>query len=153
MPYWPKALLEKRNTLRKRLERAGRGNALLVEKDGERLVRGRAVSAERESYSRAAKRRTGKTVKSLPVHPQPRSPAPRRRPKHVFSKRSKLRASSKPNHGSSELACVNNSHCRVLWQQQGKRSDEARQILAEVYNWFTEGFDTKDLQEAKALLD
>ncbi|MBI3248166.1 MAG: hypothetical protein HYZ50_16800 [Deltaproteobacteria bacterium] len=39
-----------------------------------------------------------------------------------------------------------------LWQQQGKR-DEARTMLAEVYNWFTEGFDTKDLQEAKALLE
>jgi len=38
-----------------------------------------------------------------------------------------------------------------LWQRQGKR-DEARQLLAEVYNWFTEGFDTADLQEAKALL-
>ena len=39
-----------------------------------------------------------------------------------------------------------------LWQQQGKQS-EAHQLLADVYNWFTEGFDTKDLQEAKALLD
>jgi predicted ATPase len=39
-----------------------------------------------------------------------------------------------------------------LWQQQGKK-DEARQLLAEIYDWFTEGFDTKDLQEAKALLD
>ncbi|HXG21232.1 MAG TPA: adenylate/guanylate cyclase domain-containing protein [Methylomirabilota bacterium] len=39
-----------------------------------------------------------------------------------------------------------------LWQQQGKR-DEAHKVLAEVYNWFTEGFDTKDLQEAKALLE
>ena len=39
-----------------------------------------------------------------------------------------------------------------LWQQQGKR-DEARQMLAEIYGWFTEGFDTKDLQEAKALLE
>jgi predicted ATPase len=39
-----------------------------------------------------------------------------------------------------------------LWQQQGKK-EEARQILAEIYGWFTEGFDTKDLQEAKALLD
>jgi class 3 adenylate cyclase/predicted ATPase len=38
-----------------------------------------------------------------------------------------------------------------LWQQQGKR-EEARQLLAEIYGWFTEGFDTKDLQEAKALL-
>jgi predicted ATPase len=39
-----------------------------------------------------------------------------------------------------------------LWQQQDKR-DEARQMLAEIYGWFTEGFDTKDLQEAKALLE
>ena len=39
-----------------------------------------------------------------------------------------------------------------LWQQQGKK-DEARQRLAEIYGWFTEGFDTKDLQEAKALLE
>jgi len=38
-----------------------------------------------------------------------------------------------------------------LWQQQGKE-EEARQMLAEIYGWFTEGFDTKDLQEAKALL-
>ncbi|HJY83922.1 MAG TPA: hypothetical protein VKK81_22895, partial [Candidatus Binatia bacterium] len=39
-----------------------------------------------------------------------------------------------------------------LWQQQGKKI-EARQLLAKVYNWFTEGFDMKDLQEAKALLE
>jgi predicted ATPase len=39
-----------------------------------------------------------------------------------------------------------------LWQQQGKK-DEAHEMLAEIYGWFTEGFDTKDLQEAKALLE
>ena len=39
-----------------------------------------------------------------------------------------------------------------LWQQQGKRT-EACELLAEVYGWFTEGFDTTDLQEAKALLE
>lgn len=39
-----------------------------------------------------------------------------------------------------------------LWQQQGKRA-EAHALLAPVYDWFTEGFDTADLQEAKALLD
>jgi predicted ATPase len=38
-----------------------------------------------------------------------------------------------------------------LWQQQGKK-DEARELLTEIYGWFTEGFDTKDLQEAKVLL-
>jgi len=39
-----------------------------------------------------------------------------------------------------------------LWQQQGKRQ-EAQDLLAPVYGWFTEGFDTADLQEAQALLD
>jgi predicted ATPase len=39
-----------------------------------------------------------------------------------------------------------------LWQQQGKKA-EARPLLAPLYGWFTEGFDTKDLQEAKALLE
>jgi hypothetical protein len=39
-----------------------------------------------------------------------------------------------------------------LWRDQGRR-DEARELLAPVYGWFTEGFDTLDLKEAKALLD
>ena len=39
-----------------------------------------------------------------------------------------------------------------LWRDQGKR-DEACGLLAPVYGWFTEGFDTRDLKEAKALLD
>jgi TOMM system kinase/cyclase fusion protein len=39
-----------------------------------------------------------------------------------------------------------------LWQHQGKRA-EARELLAPIYGWFTEGFDTADLQEAKALLE
>jgi class 3 adenylate cyclase/tetratricopeptide (TPR) repeat protein len=39
-----------------------------------------------------------------------------------------------------------------LWRDQGKR-DEARDLLTPVYGWFTEGFDTRDLKEAKALLD
>jgi predicted ATPase len=39
-----------------------------------------------------------------------------------------------------------------LWSDQGKRQ-QARELLAPVYDWFTEGFDTLDLKEAKALLD
>jgi predicted ATPase len=39
-----------------------------------------------------------------------------------------------------------------LWQQQAQRT-EAHQLLADIYGWFTEGFDTADLQEAKALLE
>jgi len=39
-----------------------------------------------------------------------------------------------------------------LLNKQGKR-DEARAMLAEIYNWFTEGFDTADLMDAKALIE
>ncbi|HZA56217.1 MAG TPA: hypothetical protein VE616_18385, partial [Candidatus Udaeobacter sp.] len=39
-----------------------------------------------------------------------------------------------------------------LWQQQGKK-DDARKLLAGIYGWFTEGFDTADLKAAKALLE
>ena len=39
-----------------------------------------------------------------------------------------------------------------LWQRQGER-DTARQLLASVYGWFTEGFDTADIQDARALLE
>jgi predicted ATPase len=39
-----------------------------------------------------------------------------------------------------------------LWQQQGRRG-EAHALLAPIYNWFTEGFDTADLQDAKAVLE
>jgi predicted ATPase len=41
---------------------------------------------------------------------------------------------------------------RKLLQQQGK-TDEAHKLLSEIYNWFTEGFDTADLKDAKVLLE
>ena len=41
---------------------------------------------------------------------------------------------------------------RASWADQGKRT-EAHDLLAPVYGWFTEGFDTADLKDAKALLD
>ena len=48
-----------------------------------------------------------------------------------------------------ELRAVRSLGC--LWQAQGKR-EAARQLLQETYHWFTEGFETPDLQEAQALL-
>jgi predicted ATPase len=51
---------------------------------------------------------------------------------------------------SWELRAAMSMAC--LWRDQGKR-DEARELLAPVYGWFTEGHDTLDLKEAKDLLD
>jgi predicted ATPase len=42
---------------------------------------------------------------------------------------------------------------RADLEQSGLDPDEVQQLLAEIYGWFTEGFDTKDLQEAQALLE
>ncbi len=49
-------------------------------------------------------------------------------------------------------SCARRPALRACSHRQGKR-DEARAMLAEIYNWFTEGFDTADLKDAKALLD
>ncbi len=55
-------------------------------------------------------------------------------------------------HGSKSLELRASTSLARLWQSRGK-STEARNLLAPVYGWFTEGFDTADLKEAKALLD
>jgi predicted ATPase len=47
--------------------------------------------------------------------------------------------------------CATTSLARLLAKQD--KRDEARTMLAEIYNWFTEGFDTADLNDAKSLLD
>jgi predicted ATPase len=61
-----------------------------------------------------------------------------------------IETARKQNAKATELTATTNL-ARLLAKQQ--RRDEARAMLAEVYNWFTEGFDTAALKEAKALLD
>jgi hypothetical protein len=59
------------------------------------------------------------------------------------------------NIGRPYLTIAKNSgRCprKGIWRDQGK-PQQARELLAPVYGWFTEGFDTLDLKEAKALLD
>ena len=72
----------------------------------------------------------------------------RRKRKRISSARSPSRAQQQAK--SWELRAA--MSMARLWRDQGKR-DEARDLLAPVYGWFTEGFDTLDLKEAKALLD
>ena len=70
-----------------------------------------------------------------------------RKPKPISSVRSRLRGAA-----SQVLGIARGDEPGAAWRDQGKR-DEARDLLAPVYGWFTEGFDTLDLKEAKALLD
>ena len=72
---------------------------------------------------------------------------PRPRPRLSCKRRSLLRDQSAK---SFELRSA--ISLASLWRDQAKRT-EARDLLAPVYGWFTEGFDTPDLKEAKALLD
>ena len=60
-------------------------------------------------------------------------------------------ARTDPGHRSDAWAALLTAGAR-LWRDQGKQR-EARELLAPVYGWFTEGFNTRDLKEAKALLD
>jgi len=60
----------------------------------------------------------------------------------------KIEVSRRQNAKSFELRAA--MELSRLWQQQGKKA-EARKLLSEIYNWFTEGFETADLKDAEAL--
>jgi predicted negative regulator of RcsB-dependent stress response len=87
------------------------------------------------------------SLKSKVPSPQHSTPNPHAEAETCFHKA--IDIARKQQAKSLELRAV--MSLSRLWQQQGKQ-DEAHQILAEIYGWFTEGFDTKDLQEAKVLL-
>ena len=75
---------------------------------------------------------------------------PRSRPEAEASFHQALSVARTQQAKSSELRAA--MSLARLWQSQGKK-EEARELLARVYGWFTEGFDTVDLKEAKSLLD
>ena len=116
----------------------------LVETNAERLY-------EAELY-----RLKGQLVLQSAVHgsqseapnTQPRTPSPQAEAEECFHRA--IAIAQKQQAKSLELRAV--MSLARLWRQQGK-TVEARQMLAEIYGWFTEGFDTKDLQEAKGLLE
>ncbi|HEV8717280.1 MAG TPA: adenylate/guanylate cyclase domain-containing protein [Candidatus Binatia bacterium] len=86
--------------------------------------------------------------KSEQPNPKAQSPDPESEAEACFLKA--IAIAHKQQAKSLELRAV--MSLARLWRQQSK-SAEAHRMLSEVYNWFTEGFDTKDLQEAKALID
>lgn len=88
-----------------------------------------------------------KSRKSKSLNPQPPTPSP----KEAEACFHKALAVARQQEARSLELRAGMSLAR-LWQQQGKRK-EAHAVLAEVYGWFSEGFETADLQEAKALLE
>ncbi len=103
------------------------------------------LSLQSQSSPRQVK--TGQD-KSEATDPRPLIPDPQSEAEECFQKAIEIarRQSAK----SLELRAV--MSLSRLWQKQG-RKEEARKMLTEIYHWFTEGFDTKDLQEAQGLLE
>jgi predicted ATPase/DNA-binding winged helix-turn-helix (wHTH) protein len=98
-----------------------------------------------EGKSQKAK---GKSQKSKTTDPRPLTPDPQGEAEACFLQA--IKVARKQQAKSLELQAV--MSLSRLWQRQGKHH-AAHTLLSEIYHWFTEGFDTKDLQEAKALLD
>ncbi|HJY82525.1 MAG TPA: hypothetical protein VKK81_15770 [Candidatus Binatia bacterium] len=109
------------------------------------LLRGGAVSAERRAYAIKVSSFRFQVSSSQPPIPNPQAEA---EAEACFHKA--IEIARKQQAKSLELRAV--MSLSRLWQKQG-RKEEARQMLAKIYGWFTEGFDTRDLQEAKALLE
>jgi predicted ATPase len=101
-----------------------------------------AVANSKESWWEAEVHRTGGEIALL-------SPDPDGAKAQTYFERA-LMVARKQQAKSWELRAA--MSMARLWRDRG-RQDEARDLLARVYGWFTEGFDTLDLKEAKALLD
>jgi class 3 adenylate cyclase/tetratricopeptide (TPR) repeat protein len=123
----------------------------LVDKDEERVYEAELYRLKGEltlqKEASGWRRETGPSSQAPPLKP-PVSAEVERGAEACFHK--SIGIARKQQAKSLELRAV--TSLARLWQQQGKKN-EARQMLAEIYAWFTEGFDTKDLQEAKALLE
>jgi predicted ATPase len=120
-----------------------------VDKTGERQAEAEIYRLKGElALQQSREQGTGKRGQQNETDPRPLTPDPQGEAEACFLKAiaiaQKQQAKSWELRASTSLA--------RLWQRQGKQA-EAQQLLAPVYNWFTEGFDTKDLQEAKALLE
>jgi predicted ATPase len=101
-----------------------------------------AVKTTREKWCEAEIHRTAGEIALM-------SPAPEAAKAQAHFERA-IAIAREQNAKSWELRAA--TSMARLWREQGKRQ-QARDLLAPIYGWFTEGFDTLDLKEAKALLD
>ena len=120
-----------------------KGTLTLQSQAGQRQVAGKSKTSRDKSKSRP-KQSTGKAKAHQPT---PEVQSLEAEAEECFLKA--IEIARRQEAKSLELRAV--ISLSRLWQQQGKQTD-ARRWLAETYSWFTEGFETKDLQDAKALL-
>ena len=121
----------------------------VVDKSGERFYEAELYRVKGElTLQQESQKAKGKSQKSKIPNTQQLTPSPQAEAEACFLKA--IAIAQKQQAKSLELRAT--MSLARLWRSQGKRA-EARQPLAEIYGWFTEGFDTKDLQEAKVLLE
>jgi hypothetical protein len=127
----------------------------VVEKTGERAyeaelyrLRGTLTLQPQASLGQVSDKSQASQDRAEVAAPRPLTPDPQGEAEACFLKA--IEVAQKQQAKSWELRA--STSLARLWQQQGKK-EEACTMLAEIYGWFTEGFDTKDLQEAKALLE
>jgi class 3 adenylate cyclase/predicted ATPase len=110
-------------------------------------LKGTLTLQSQTSLERVSDKSKANQDKSEDTNPQSPTPDPQAEAEACFHKAIEI---ARQQHAKSWELRAATSLAR-LWQQQGKKT-EAHDLLAPVYTWFTEGFDTKDLQDAKALL-
>ena len=122
----------------------------MVEKNGERWTEAELYRLKGElTLQQESQKSKGKSQKSKIHSPQPLTLSTLAEAEAEACFQKAIEIAQRQQAKSLELRAV--MSLARLWRQQGKRN-EAHQLLAEIYGWFTEGFDTKDLQEAKALI-
>ena len=110
-------------------------------------IKGALTLAQSSVQSLASRVQTTQKAKAKMTEAGPRNPDPQAEAEACF-----LHTIEVARHqGAKSLKLRAVMSLSRLWQHQDKKKP-ARQLLAEIYGWFTEGFDTADLQEAKALL-
>jgi adenylate cyclase len=151
------ALLAEAHTKKGQIEegRAALAEALaLVDKTGERYYEAELYRLKGEllltQEGKNQKSKIKRQKAKIETSPQPLAPNTQAEAEAEACFLKAIEISQRQQAKSLELRAT--TSLARFWQRQGKKS-EAHKLLSEIYNWFTEGFDTKDLQEAKMLLE
>jgi predicted ATPase len=131
---------------------------IAVDKTGERFFEAElyrlkgelTLQQSKASFGQVSDKSQASQDKSENTSPQPLTPSTQAKAEAEACFLKAIEIARKQQAKSLELRAT--MSLARLWQRQDKKP-EAHKMLSEIYNWFTEGFDTKDLQETKALLD
>jgi predicted ATPase len=114
---------------------------------GEMTLQSRTSLRQVQPKFKTSQEEKGKRQKAKLTNPQPLTPSPHSEAEACFQKAIEVAR----NQGAKSLELRAVMSLARLWRQQGKHH-EARATLSEIYGWFTEGFETADLKDARTML-